>query len=568
MSKDLRFAMLLDCYGEFLTPHQYRLTELYYCADLSLSEIAEIVGITRQGVRDGIKRGEQILQEMEDKLQFAARFNALRENYRHKRQTSRRCRPPAARQWKRYITGWSCSEKTCRGGDHMAFEGLSGKLNQVFKKLKSHGKLTESDVKEAMREVRMALLEADVSYKVVKDFVKKVSERAVGEEVLSSLTPAQQVIKIVNEELCNLMGNENARIQFPSKPPCVIMMCGLQGSGKTTHSAKLAKMLKKEGHFPLLVACDIYRPAAINQLQVVGERAGVKVFEMGQIDPRIIAKEALRFAKDHGNDVVILDTAGRLQIDEVLMQELVDIKEAVPVDETLLVVDAMAGQDAVNVAKTFNEKVGIDGIILTKTDGDTRGGAALSVLAVTGKPIKFQGTGEKLDDLDVFHPDRMASRILGMGDVLSLIERAQDAADEKAAEETAKRLMENKFDMNDMLEQFAQIRKMGGAGAMLSMLPGASGIDASQIDEKAFDRIEAMIYSMTKEEREKPSIINPKRKRRIAAGSGTRVEDVNKLLKQYEMMQKMMKQFKKSPKGFARRLGGMMGNPNAFRGLK
>ena len=450
----------------------------------------------------------------------------------------------------------------------MAFEGLSGKLNQVFKKLKSHGKLTESDVKEAMREVRMALLEADVSYKVVKDFVKKVSERAVGEEVLSSLTPAQQVIKIVNEELCNLMGNENARIQFPSKPPCVIMMCGLQGSGKTTHSAKLAKMLKKEGHFPLLVACDIYRPAAINQLQVVGERAGVKVFEMGQIDPRIIAKEALRFAKDHGNDVVILDTAGRLQIDEVLMQELVQIKEAVPVDETLLVVDAMAGQDAVNVAKTFNETVGIDGIILTKTDGDTRGGAALSVLSVTGKPIKFQGTGEKLDDLEVFHPSRMASRILGMGDVLSLIEKAQDAADEKAAEETARRMMENKFDMNDMLAQFAQIRKMGGAGAMLSMMPGMSGIDASQIDEKAFDRIEAMIYSMTKEEREKPTIINPKRKRRIAAGSGTRVEDVNKLLKQFEMMQKMMKQFKKSPKGFARRLGGMMGNPNAFRGFK
>ena len=290
--------------------------------------------------------------------------------------------------------------------------------------------------------------------------------------------------------------------------------------------------------------------------------------EQGVVAKAAIAKKALAHAKDYGNDIIILDTAGRLQIDEVLMQELVDIKAAVPVDETLLVVDAMAGQDAVNVAKTFNETVGVDGIILTKTDGDTRGGAALSVLAVTGKPIKFQGTGEKLDDLDVFHPDRMASRILGMGDVLSLIERAQDAADEKAAEETAKRLMENKFDMNDMLAQFAQIRKMGGAGAMLSMLPGASGIDASQIDEKAFDRIEAMIYSMTKEEREKPSIINPKRKRRIATGSGTRVEDVNKLLKQYEMMQKMMKQFKKSPKGFARRLGGMMGNPNAFRGLK
>ena len=318
----------------------------------------------------------------------------------------------------------------------------------------------------------------------------------------------------------------------------------------------------------MLVACDIYRPAAIDQLQVVGGQAGAPVFTLPGAKPPEIARKALAHARDYGNDIVILDTAGRLQIDEVLMQELVQIKEAVPVDETLLVVDAMAGQDAVNVAKTFNETVGIDGIILTKTDGDTRGGAALSVLSVTGKPIKFQGTGEKLDDLEVFHPSRMASRILGMGDVLSLIEKAQDAADEKAAEETARRMMENKFDMNDMLAQFAQIRKMGGAGAMLSMMPGMSGIDASQVDEKAFDRIEAMIYSMTKEEREKPSIINPKRKRRIAAGSGTRVEDVNKLLKQFEMMQKMMKQFKKSPKGFARRLGGMMGNPNAFRGLK
>ena len=450
----------------------------------------------------------------------------------------------------------------------MAFEGLSEKLNAVFKRLKGRGVLTEADVKEAMREVKMALLEADVSYKVVKDFIGKVTERAVGTDVLASLTPAQQVIKIVNEELIALMGNENARINYPSKPPCIIMMVGLQGSGKTTHAAKLAKYFKDQGKRPLLAACDVYRPAAINQLQVVGEKAGVKVFEMGQINPVTIAKEAVKHAADHGNEVVILDTAGRLQIDEVLMQELVQIKEAVPVDETLLVVDAMAGQDAVNVAKTFNETVGIDGIILTKTDGDTRGGAALSVLSVTGKPIKFQGTGEKLDDLEVFHPSRMASRILGMGDVLSLIERAQDAADEKLAEETAKRMMENKFDMNDMLAQFAQIRKMGGAGAMLSMLPGMSGIDASQIDEKAFDRIEAMIYSMTKAEREDPSIINPKRKRRIAAGSGTQVSDVNKLLKQFEMMQKMMKQFKKSPKGFARRLGGMMGNPNAFRGLK
>ena len=450
----------------------------------------------------------------------------------------------------------------------MAFEGLSGKLNNVFGKLKGRGKLNEKDIKDAMREVRMALLDADVNYKVAKDFVAKVSEKAVGEKVMDSLTPAQQVIDIVHRELIELMGNTTAKLNFPSKPPCVIMMCGLQGAGKTTHCAKLAKHLIAQNHRPLLVACDIYRPAAIDQLKIVGEKAGAHVFEMGQTDPVDIARAAIEHARQHGNDMVFLDTAGRLHVDEELMDELKRIKAAVEPTEILLVVDAMAGQDAVNVAKTFNETVGVDGIILTKTDGDTRGGAALSVLAVTGKPIKFQGTGEKLDDLDVFHPDRMASRILGMGDVLSLIERAQDAADEKAAEETAKRLMENKFDMNDMLEQFAQIRKMGGAGAMLSMLPGASGIDASQIDEKAFDRIEAMIYSMTKEEREKPSIINPKRKRRIAAGSGTRVEDVNKLLKQYEMMQKMMKQFKKSPKGFARRLGGMMGNPNAFRGLK
>ena len=451
----------------------------------------------------------------------------------------------------------------------MAFESLSERLNGVFKKLRGKGKLSEADIKAAMREVRMALLEADVNYKVAKDFCAQVSERAMGQEVMESLTPAQQVVKIVNEELTKLMGGEEPQtLHIKNKGQTVMMMCGLQGNGKTTHAAKLGRYYKAQGRRPLLVACDIYRPAAIDQLRIVGEQAGVPVYEMGTEKPEKIAKQAVEYAKDHGYDIVIIDTAGRLQIDEVLMQELVDIKAAVPVDETLLVVDAMAGQDAVNVAKTFNETVGVDGIILTKTDGDTRGGAALSVLAVTGKPIKFQGTGEKLDDLDVFHPDRMASRILGMGDVLSLIERAQDAADEKAAEETAKRLMENKFDMNDMLEQFAQIRKMGGAGAMLSMLPGASGIDASQIDDKAFDRLEAMIYSMTKEEREKPSIINPKRKRRIAAGSGTRVEDVNKLLKQYEMMQKMMKQFKKSPKGFARRLGGMMGNPNAFRGLK
>ena len=322
----------------------------------------------------------------------------------------------------------------------MAFEGLSEKLNATFKHLRGKGRLSEEDIKLAMREVRLALLEADVSYKVVKDFVKTVSERAVGAEVLDSLTPAQQVIKIVSEELTALMGGANAKLTFASKPPTVVMMVGLQGAGKTTNVAKLAGYFRKQGHRPLLTACDVYRPAAITQLQVVGKQLNIPVFEMGQIDPVQIAQEAVKYAGDHGNDMVFLDTAGRLQIDEVLMQELVQIKEAVPVDETLLVVDAMAGQDAVNVAKTFNETVGIDGIILTKTDGDTRGGAALSVLSVTGKPIKFQGTGEKLDDLEVFHPSRMASRILGMGDVLSLIERAQDAADEKAAEETAKRL--------------------------------------------------------------------------------------------------------------------------------
>ena len=432
----------------------------------------------------------------------------------------------------------------------MAFEGLSGKLNQVFKKLKSHGKLTESDVKAAMREVRMALLEADVSYKVVKDFVQKVSERAVGEEVLNSLTPAQQVIKIVNEELCSLMGNENARINFPSKPPCVIMMCGLQGSGKTTHAAKLAKMLKKEGHYPLLVACDIYRPAAINQLQVVGERAGVKVFEMGQIDPRIIVREAMRFAKDHGHDVVILDTAGRLHIDLELMDELKDLKKLAHPNEIMLVVDAMTGQDAVNVAKAFDDALGIDSVLMSKLDSDTRGGAALSVLAVTGKPIKYVGMGEKLDDFEQFHPQRMASRILGMGDVLTLIEKAESTVSEKDAAKIAKKLEQNKFDMNDLLDQLRQIQKMGSIRSIINMLPGVGDkLRDVDVDEKQFVRIEAMITSMTRAEREKPSIINPSRKRRIAAGSGTRVEDVNRLLKQFDQMQKMVKQLGKKATG-------------------
>lgn len=440
----------------------------------------------------------------------------------------------------------------------MAFESLSQKLTNAFKKLKSKGKLTEEDIKLAMREVRIALLEADVNMFVAKDFIKTVSERAMGVEVMESLTPAQQVIKIVNEELTKLMGSENSRIKFASKGPTVIMMCGLQGVGKTTHTAKLAKMYLKQGHRPLVAALDIYRPAAIEQLEIVAKQAGAPVFQMGKTDPVIVAKKAYNHAKDYGNDILILDTAGRLQIDNQLMEELTNIKEAVPVSETLLVVDAMAGQDSVNVAKQFDETVGLDGVIITKTDGDTRGGVALSVKAVTGKPIKFVGTGEKLDDLEQFHPDRMASRILGMGDVLSLIEKAQDVQDEKAAAETAKKMMQNKFDMNDMLTQLAQLKKMGGISAMVSMLPGGATLkeDDEEAAEKEFKKIEAIILSMTKKEREKPSIIDPKRKRRIARGSGTQVQDVNRLLRQFEQMQKMMKQFTKNPKAFARMLRG------------
>ncbi|MBO4524358.1 signal recognition particle protein [Ruminococcus sp.] len=426
----------------------------------------------------------------------------------------------------------------------MAFEGLSEKLNNVFKKLKSRGKLTESDVKEAMREVRLALLEADVSYKVVKDFVKNVTERAVGEEVLASLTPAQQVIKIVNDELVSLMGDSNARINMASKPPTVIMMCGLQGSGKTTHAAKLAKLLKKEGHRPLLAACDIYRPAAINQLQVVGAKADVKVFEMGQTDPVVIAKKALSYAKDYGHDILIIDTAGRLHIDEALMDELVNIKKETEPDEIMLVVDAMTGQDAVNVAKAFDDAVGITGVLMSKLDSDTRGGAALSVLSVTGKPIKFVGMGEKLDDFEQFHPERMASRILGMGDVLTLIEKAENVMSQKDAEKLTKKFKENKFDMDDLLDQMKQIKRMGSMKSILGMLPGVGDkIKDADIDESQLGRIEAMITSMTKAERAKPSIINPSRKKRIAKGSGTKVEDVNRLLKQFEQMQSMMKKF-------------------------
>ena len=417
-----------------------------------------------------------------------------------------------------------------------------------------------------MREVRLALLEADVNYKVAKEFTAKVTERAVGAQVMESLTPAQMVIKIVNEELTALMGGQAARLASPSRPPCVIMMCGLQGSGKTTHSGKLGRLLKSQGHRPLLVACDVYRPAAIQQLQVVAQRAGVSFFEMGTADPVEIARKAVAHAKDYGNDYVILDTAGRLHIDEQLMNELKSIKETVSPSEILLVVDAMTGQDAVNVASSFEEALGIDGVILTKLDGDTRGGAALSVRSVTGKPIKFVGTGEKLEDLEVFHPERMASRILGMGDVMSLIEKAEQQISEKEAAEMAKKLQQDKFDMNDMLDQFAQIKKMGDIKGMLGMIPGlGKKLRDVEIDERQFDRTEAIILSMTKEERAKPDIITPSRKRRIAAGSGMKVEDVNRLLKQYDQMRQMMKQMKGMGKKGRR---GMRGIPPGMLGGK
>ena len=443
----------------------------------------------------------------------------------------------------------------------MAFEGLTEKISATFKKLRGKGRLKEADVKEAMREIRMALLEADVSYKVVKDFTKSVTERCIGADVLESLTPAQMIVKIVNEELCKLMGSDTKHININPNGPTVVMLVGLQGAGKTTNGSKLAGLMKRQGKNPLLVACDIYRPAAIQQLKVCGEKLGIPVFEKGTQDPVQTAKEAVLYARQHGHDMVFLDTAGRLHVDEALMNELKNIKATVKPDEIMLVVDAMTGQDAVNAAQSFNEWLDIDSVMLSKLDGDARGGAALSVRAITGKPIKFAGIGEKLEDIEPFHPDRMASRILGMGDVLTLIEKAQDTADQKKAEETAKRLMQNKFDMNDMLDQFEQVKKMGGAAAMMSMFPGAGRISDDELDksEKELGRMKAIIQSMTKGERAKPSTIDPKRKRRIAAGSGTRVEDVNRLLRQYEQMQKMMKQFKKNPKGFGRGMKGLGG---------
>ncbi len=440
----------------------------------------------------------------------------------------------------------------------MAFENLSEKLSGVFKKLRSKGRLSEADVKEAMREVRMALLEADVNFRVAKDFVARVSEKAVGQDILESLSPAQQVIKIVNEELTSLMGGSQSRIRMANSPPTVIMFVGLQGAGKTTNCAKLAGYFKKrESRRPLLCACDVYRPAAIQQLKVVGTQLDIPVFEKGQGDPVEIAKEAYEHAKRHGNDVLMIDTAGRLHIDEELMDELKAIKAAVKPHEIMLVVDGMTGQDAVNAASAFDEALGIDSVLMTKLDGDARGGAALSVKAVTGKPIKFCGVGEKLDAIEPFYPDRMASRILGMGDMLSLIEKAQQTFDEKKALDMEKRMKSGKLNLNDFYEQMKQMKGMGSLSDIAGMIPGMSGkaLQDAKIDEKALARTEAIILSMTPKERENPDILNFSRKKRIAAGCGQRVEDINRLLKQFNMTQQMMKQFsglgrKKGRKGF------------------
>ena len=449
----------------------------------------------------------------------------------------------------------------------MAFEGLTEKLSAAFKKLRGKGRLSEADVKEAMREIRLALLEADVSYKVVKQFVAQVTEKAVGADVLEALSPAQQIIKIVNQELTELMGGASAKLTIASKPPTVVMMVGLQGAGKTTNGAKLAGLMKRQnGKRPLLAACDIYRPAAIKQLEVVGEQLDVPVFQMGQIDPVDIAKAAVAHAEKHGNDMVFLDTAGRLHVDEALMDELKAIKAAVDPTEILLVVDAMIGQDAVNAAKAFDDALDINGVMLTKLDGDARGGAALSIKAVTGKPIKFVGTGEKLDQIEVFHPDRMASRILGMGDVLSLIEKAEQNFDRQKALELQEKLRKNKFTLTDFYEQMAQIKNMGSLSELAGMLPGvkASDLEGASMDNGMLQQMEAIILSMTPYERENPSVLNSSRKKRIAAGSGTQVVDVNRLLKQFEMLQSLTKQFSggKMPRNMRKLMGkkgGLMG---------
>ena len=451
----------------------------------------------------------------------------------------------------------------------MAFESLSEKLNEAFKKLRGKGRLTENDVKDAMREVRMALLEADVSYKVVRDFTKSVTAKAVGSDVLEALNPAQMVIKIVNDELCDLMGSENRKLNISSKTPSVVMLVGLQGAGKTTNGAKLAAYMRKQGKRPLLAACDIYRPAAIKQLETVGAQLDIPVFQMGTTNPVDIARAAVEHAKKHGNDLVFLDTAGRLHIDTQLMDELKNIKAAVEPTEILLVVDAMTGQDAVSAATAFDEALDVTGVMLTKLDGDARGGAALSITAATGKPIKFIGVGEKLDMIEPFYPDRMASRILGMGDMLTLIEKAQQSFDEKKAMEAAERLRANRFTLSDYLDQMNQLKSMGDLESVLGMIPGvdAKALKGAKLDDKAMSRQEAIILSMTRAERENPAILNSSRKKRIAAGSGTTVVDINRLLKQFEAMQQMTKQLTgKNMKKLQKKMGRMGGGGGLFGG--
>ena len=450
----------------------------------------------------------------------------------------------------------------------MAFEGLTEKISATFKKLRGKGRLKESDVKEAMREIRMALLEADVSYKVVKDFTKSVTERCVGSDVLESLTPAQMIVKIVNEELTKLMGSDIKHIRMNPNGPTVVMLVGLQGAGKTTNGSKLAGLMKRQGKNPLLVACDIYRPAAIQQLKVCGEKLGIPVFEMGQENPVTIAKEAVLYARQRGYDMVFLDTAGRLHVDEALMEELKNIKETVHPDEIMLVVDAMTGQDAVNAAQSFNDWLDMDSVMLSKLDGDARGGAALSVRAVTGKPVKFVGVGEKLEDIEPFHPDRMASRILGMGDVLSLIEKAEKAYDAKKAAEMEEKLKSNRFTLQDFYDQLVQMKSMGSMQDILAQMPGGANLKNINVDEKAMSRTEAIILAMTPKERENPSIIGASRKKRIAAGAGVKVEDVNRLLKSFEQMRSLIRQF--SGPGAGKKMKRMrgMGGLGGFGGMK
>ena len=450
----------------------------------------------------------------------------------------------------------------------MAFEGLTEKISATFKKLRGKGRLKESDVKEAMREIRMALLEADVSYKVVKDFTKSVTERCVGSDVLESLTPAQMIVKIVNEELTKLMGSDIKHIRMTPNGPTVVMLVGLQGAGKTTNGSKLAGLMKRQGKNPLLVACDIYRPAAIQQLKVCGEKLGIPVFEMGQENPVTIAKEAVLYARQRGYDMVFLDTAGRLHVDEALMEELKNIKETVHPDEIMLVVDAMTGQDAVNAAQSFNDWLDMDSVMLSKLDGDARGGAALSVRAVTGKPVKFVGVGEKLEDIEPFHPDRMASRILGMGDVLSLIEKAEKAYDAKKAAEMEEKLKSNRFTLQDFYDQLVQMKSMGSMQDILAQMPGGANLKNINVDEKAMSRTEAIILSMTPKERENPSIIGASRKKRIAVGAGVKVEDVNRLLKSFEQMRSLIRQF--SGPGAGKKMKRMrgMGGLGGFGGMK